>query len=105
MANRVVVTRQPPSALPRLEADLWAAYAKRFVTDEGRVIDRENGNASHTEGQGYGMLLAEAAGDRARFDAAQRAWPRTLSFTCLSRVHHGSAHVKLLARFTLPLPT
>jgi endoglucanase len=49
----------------------WAAWRDRFVTPQGRVVDTGNGGISHSEGQGYGMLLAVAAGDRATFD---RLW-------------------------------
>ncbi|MCJ2114749.1 glycosyl hydrolase family 8 [Methylobacterium sp. E-025] len=49
----------------------WRSYRSRFVTPEGRVVDTGNGRISHSEGQGYGMLLAVAAGDR---DAFQRIW-------------------------------
>ncbi|ACA14690.1 Cellulase [Methylobacterium sp. 4-46] len=52
----------------------WRAYKARFVTDQGRVVDTANGRISHSEGQGYGMLLAVAAGDR---DAFQRIWDWT----------------------------
>ena len=34
-----------------------------YVTPEGRVIDTGNGNASHSEGQGWGMMAAQAAND------------------------------------------
>ena len=47
---------------------LWAAYKARFVTDTGRVVDTGNGLISHSEGQGYALLLAVAANDRAAFD-------------------------------------
>ncbi len=33
------------------------------------MIDRTNGGVSHSESQGYGMLLAVAANDRAAFEA------------------------------------
>jgi endoglucanase len=46
----------------------WELYRSRFVTEEGRVVDDDNGSISHSEGQGYGMLLAVAAGDRASFE-------------------------------------
>ncbi|WP_062120614.1 glycosyl hydrolase family 8 [Aureimonas sp. AU40] len=46
----------------------WELYRSRFVSPEGRVVDDDNGSISHSEGQGYGMLLAVAAGDRANFD-------------------------------------
>jgi endoglucanase len=51
------------------EPDAWRAYKARFVTEAGRVVDTANGGISHSEGQGYGMLLAVAANDRAAFDA------------------------------------
>jgi endoglucanase len=46
----------------------WATFRDRFVTAEGRVVDTGNKEVSHTEGQGWAMLFAEAAGDRASFD-------------------------------------
>jgi endo-1,4-beta-D-glucanase Y len=46
----------------------WGAFKSAYVTAEGRVVDTGNGGVSHSEGQGYGMLLAEAHGDRATFD-------------------------------------
>jgi endoglucanase len=52
----------------------WRSYKARFVTDQGRVVDTGNGRISHSEGQGYGMLLAVAAGDRETF---QRVWSWT----------------------------
>jgi endoglucanase len=50
---------------------MWQAYKARFVTEKGRVIDTGNKFISHSEGQGYGMLLAVAANDRPTFD---RIW-------------------------------
>ena len=44
----------------------WSAYKKRFVRT-GRVIDDVN-RISHSEGQGYAMLIAVKAGDRIAFD-------------------------------------
>ena len=52
----------------------WTAYKARFVTEQGRVVDTGNGGISHSEGQGYGMLLAVAVGDRAAFE---RIWTWT----------------------------
>ena len=49
----------------------WRAYLARFVSSTGRVIDTADGDISHSEGQGYGMLLAVAANDRAAFE---RIW-------------------------------
>ena len=47
----------------------WAAYAASFITPDGRVVDNANGNVSHSEGQGYGLLLARIANDPERFQA------------------------------------
>jgi endoglucanase len=46
----------------------WQAYKTRFVDASGRVIDDGNGSISHSEGQGYGLLLAGLAGQQADFD-------------------------------------
>jgi endoglucanase len=46
-------------------------YMERFLTPEGRVADDANGGVSHSEGQGYAMLLAVRADDRAGFE---RIW-------------------------------
>ena len=46
----------------------WAGFKSRFVSRDGRVVDIDNGGVSHSEGQGYGMLLAVVHGDRATFD-------------------------------------
>ncbi|MEA2841048.1 MAG: endoglucanase [Methylobacteriaceae bacterium] len=48
--------------------EVWLNYKSRFITDHGRVIDTGNNFVSHSEGQGYGMLLAVAANDRPVFD-------------------------------------
>ncbi|MEZ0172362.1 glycosyl hydrolase family 8 [Microvirga sp. TS319] len=49
----------------------WEAYRSHFIEDDGRVVDNANGNISHSEGQGYGLLLALAANDRVTFE---RIW-------------------------------
>ncbi|MDH5785693.1 MAG: glycosyl hydrolase family 8 [Chromatiales bacterium] len=55
----------------RIEAEQWQNYRQNFITPEGRVIDNANGGVSHSEGQGYGMLLAVSADDGETF---QRLW-------------------------------
>ena len=69
-ANPVTATSAAAEVLP---ADYivgsWQLYRSLFMSAEGRIIDRENGSISHSEGQGYGMLIAVAAGDRQSFDA------------------------------------
>lgn len=59
------VSRQDPA---------WAAYQQRFVSADGRVIDSFNGAISHSEGQGYGLLLAVNYRDR---DSFERIWAWT----------------------------
>jgi len=51
----------------------WIAYRDRFVAGDGRVLANGN-NETHTEGQGWAMLLAESYGDRRTFD---RVWTWT----------------------------
>src|SRR3954468_15588579 len=42
-------------------------YVDRFVSGDGRVIDRTAGDRSTSEGQAYGMFFALVANDRALF--------------------------------------
>lgn len=46
----------------------WQYYKARFVMQDGRVVDTGNNNISHSEGQGYGLLLAVRNNDRHAFD-------------------------------------
>ena len=46
----------------------WAAWKSLCLSPEGRVIDGFQENASHSEGQGYGLVLAAAFGDSAAAD-------------------------------------
>lgn len=50
-----------------IRAEEWSAYKAAFVTAEGRVVDTANGGISHSEGQGYGLLLSYLAQDRDSF--------------------------------------
>ncbi|RFB79063.1 endoglucanase [Methylovirgula sp. 4M-Z18] len=45
----------------------WGPWRDRFVAINGRVVDNVNNSISHSEGQGYGMLLAVLAEDRETF--------------------------------------
>ena len=49
-------------------ASLWHAWKARFLDASGRVIDHLQQNASHSEGQGYGMLLAAHFADADAFE-------------------------------------
>jgi endoglucanase len=52
----------------------WTLFKERFVSEEGRIIDDANNGVSHSEGQGYGLILAEANDDREAFG---RIWKWT----------------------------
>ncbi len=57
-----------------LSSGLWADYRHTFIRDDGRVVDNGQRGISHSEGQGYAMILAEAADDRPTFE---RVWTWT----------------------------
>lgn len=48
---------------------MWTSFRRIYLDASGRIVDNGNGGVSHTEGQGYGMLLAVAVGDRPAFEA------------------------------------
>jgi len=50
-------------------AEGWSTFKTRFMTSEGRIQDTGNKNVSHTEGQGYAMLMAVYYNDRSSFDS------------------------------------
>jgi len=67
----------PPAVGGSLNApSFWHAFKTRFISPAGRVIDNANRDISHSEGQGYGMLLAVAANDRVAFDLLWK-WSQT----------------------------
>ena len=49
-------------------AATWEEFKADFVSADGRVIDRMNDDISHSEGQGYAMLLAVVHQDRLAFE-------------------------------------
>lgn len=64
----------PAFAAPAITPEEWQSYLDAYVSPEGRVIDIANGNISHSESQGYGLVLAALAEDRPSFE-------RILNFT------------------------
>jgi endo-1,4-beta-D-glucanase Y len=52
----------------------WEVFRRAFIEADGRVLDTGQGRISHSEGQGFAMLLAVHYEDRATF---QRAWQWT----------------------------
>ena len=61
---------QDIGAMDRARAD-WLRFRSRYLAPDGRVVDTGNRQVSHTEGQGFAMLMAVRADDRASFD---RMW-------------------------------
>lgn len=59
---------QAQSAPPLITQSEWQAYADRYISVKGRVIDDANGGISHSESQGYGLLLAYYADDVETFE-------------------------------------
>lgn len=51
-------------------------YKSRFIAPDGRVIDTGNNSASHSEGQGYGLLLALRMDDAGTFKQIWQ-WTKT----------------------------
>lgn len=49
-------------------ASLWQDYTSRFLDASGRIVDNANGGISHSEGQGYGLLLAFFANSPSDFE-------------------------------------
>ncbi len=47
----------------------WPTFKSAFLDPVGRIVDNGNGGVSHSEGQGYGLMLALWNGDRPAFDA------------------------------------
>lgn len=56
------------ASLPAHAASEWDTYKSRFLMSDGRIIDTGNNSVSHTEGQGFAMMMAVENNDRASFD-------------------------------------
>ena len=78
-------------------------YRDRFVTEDGRVLDTGNKEVSHTEGQGWAMLFAEAADDRASF-AKIWQWTRDNLQRATTRCSRGGS-IRPTARRRWPTST
>ncbi|WP_112833035.1 glycosyl hydrolase family 8 [Ensifer sp.] len=51
-----------------VSAEDWQSYKAKFLDPGGRIVDDGNGGISHSEGQGYGLLLAVLADSSADFE-------------------------------------
>jgi endo-1,4-beta-D-glucanase Y len=58
----------PAFAIQPTPVEQWHSFKSRFLSNDGRIVDNGNGGVSHSEGQGWGLLFALAAGDQASFD-------------------------------------
>ena len=63
------------TSTPTMVQHYWTDYTARFY-QAGRIVDTGNDAVTHSESQGYGMLMAVAANDRERFDALWQ-WTQT----------------------------
>ena len=78
LATMGAVAGAAPVASASSVDDGWQAFKAKYVAADGRVIDNVNGGVSHSEGQGWGLLFATAAGDRDSFDRILGWTERTL---------------------------
>jgi len=58
----------PPSGVPMWLREVWQTYHSTYAMPDGRIIDDGNEGITHSEGQGYAMLIAGRAGDKKNFD-------------------------------------
>ena len=70
----LAATAHAAEATSTIQPDEWASYKAGFVTDDGRVVDTANNGISHSESQGYGLVLSVLAGDKPTFE---RIWSFT----------------------------
>ncbi|TJZ79865.1 glycosyl hydrolase family 8 [Paracoccus hibiscisoli] len=70
---RLVIGGSVVSAVPaRATVPDFRVWAETYLR-QGRVIDWQQNGISHSEGQGWGLLLAQAAGDQVAFEQIE-AW-------------------------------
>lgn len=67
LGSGVAAPRAAAAASVASDMEQWSTWKRRFL-EGGRVIDTGNGGVSHSEGQSYGLLLAEAHDDRMAFE-------------------------------------
>ena len=58
-----------PASLNQQAYRSVSSFLSAYVSPDGRVIRRDQGCDTVSEGQAYGMLVAAALGDAARFDS------------------------------------
>jgi endo-1,4-beta-D-glucanase Y len=73
LAATLMIPPVPVSASTILPQE-WESYRTAYISETGRVVDYANNSISHSEGQGYGLILSVLADDRATFE---RVWDFT----------------------------
>ncbi len=68
LAGLALVSTSVGAVAGSITSEEWNAYKDKFVEPSGRVVDTANNNISHSEGQGYGLLLAYLSENRGDFD-------------------------------------
>lgn len=69
-----IMMTAPGMAASTILPEEWESYRTAYISEAGRVIDYANNSISHSEGQGYGLILSALAGDKQTFD---RVWSFT----------------------------
>ncbi len=67
-ATALMVAQPAIAQRTALDPQAWTAYKAKFLDANGRIIDNGNSGISHSEGQGYGLLLAYLANNQADFE-------------------------------------
>ncbi|WP_421914384.1 glycosyl hydrolase family 8 [Mesorhizobium sp.] len=71
----ILAAQSPPAvAGGAITTAEWTLYRDKFLDPAGRIVDNANADISHSEGQGYGLLLSYLADNRGDFD---RIWAFT----------------------------
>jgi endo-1,4-beta-D-glucanase Y len=66
-ASIAVAVSTPSPVIDSLAVDAPHRFLEQYVEPDGRVVRRDQGNDTVTEGQAYGMLLAVAVGSEDTF--------------------------------------
>jgi endoglucanase len=68
-----------PQHLASAPWPLWESYKARFLSPEGRIVDRDDGDRTTSEAQAYAMFFALVADDRTTFDGLLRWTEKNLA--------------------------
>lgn len=69
---RTLPSNEELQKMVRLPPRDWVLFLSQFLSERGRIVDRDNGDITHSESMGYGMLLAVSYQDRDTFDRMLR---------------------------------